>query len=182
MGNRIIIWGFLILGLSLSRQLVAQDSTNYKSRPNVFKLNLSSRALYSDSYIFSYERVLKPYEALSVSAGYVTFPLFTALGSIKASSTSQSGFMAGADYRFYLKRENKNPAPHGVFIGPYVSYYGFNNDRIITSDLTGVTTQGNLHSDISFTSVGFQIGYQFVLNNRWPLISYLWARPLPITI
>jgi hypothetical protein len=70
-----------------------------------------------------------------------------------------------------LKKENKHRAPHGVYIGPFATYYFFNNERSLTytSPETQVTSNANLKMDINVLNIGAQIGYQFVIKNRWTI-------------
>ncbi len=163
---------FLVNGLSLmpSTEAVAQSSDSIIHRPNVIKLNLTSHYLYTNSYLVTYERVLKKNESLGIMFGYVEFPIILeGYNHFQSARASHSGFITGGEYRFYLQQENRHPTPRGVYLGPYVSYYSFQNNYNITSDYTGVSTQGTLKSDISFLNIGFQLGYQFVFNNRWAM-------------
>jgi hypothetical protein len=82
-------------------------------------------------------------------------------------NTKHSGYVVGGEYRFYLKKENKYQAPHGVFIGPYANYFFFNNERKFTSQ-DGLS-EAILDSKINVLNVGFQLGYQFVIKNRWTI-------------
>jgi hypothetical protein len=74
-----------------------------------------------------------------------------------------------ADYRFYLKSENKYKAPRGVYIGPYYSYNTFNRSKdweLSTSNFEGVAGS-NL--GIKIHTIGAELGYQFQLSNRFVL-------------
>src|SRR5262249_22689545 len=78
----------------------------------------------------------------------------------------RSGLNFSIDYRFYLAKENKFKAPHGLYIGPYYSYNKFTNEvqwaRKTTSTSSNITsnTKFNIHT------VGFELGYQFIFWNR----------------
>jgi hypothetical protein len=80
------------------------------------------------------------------------------------STVKKTGYSLTADYRFYLKKENKDPAPHGVYIGPYLAYLNFDNERNMTigssQDLLLLDTK------IQVLSIGAQLGYQFVLGKK----------------
>ncbi len=79
-----------------------------------------------------------PIRVLPSWRGSCEFPLsVTSPGSAVnvTSDGAKSGFMFGGEYRFYLKKENKYPAPRGVFIGPYANSYRFGNDRTFTITL-----------------------------------------------
>lgn len=163
---------FTVIGLNMFQTVkaVAQSSDSTIRRPNVIKLNLSSSYLYPNSYMVTYERVLKRNESLGITFGYMEFPIV--LGGnhhFQTSRISHNGFILGGEYRFYLQQENRHPTPRGVYLGPYVSYYSFQNNYNISSDFTGVTTQGSMKSDISFLNIGVQLGYQFVIRNRWTI-------------
>jgi len=82
-------------------------------------------------------------------------------------NTSASGVKLGVDYRFYLKKENKYAAPHGVYLGPYVTYLSFHNGRDLLIDNEGTPESGSLDTSIGVLNVGVQLGYQFVVNDRW---------------
>jgi hypothetical protein len=140
-------------------------------RKNSIKLELVSTMIYRKAYILSYERVTKPNQSFSVTAGYQEFPKLTSLGSnIKSvNSLSKSGVKLGGEYRFYLQKENKYGAPHGVYIGPYLSYHDFRNKRTIEVDSDGTPEQVILKSSFSILNLGAQVGYQFVIGNRWTL-------------
>lgn len=147
--------------------LSAQDDVASSDRKNIIKLVLTPRMLYSDAYVLSYERVMKPYQTMNITAGLVKFPkLFDSSNSLNVQeNTSSSGFTFGFDYRFYMHKENKFTAPHGIYLGPYISYYQFENDRLLRSISSGSDVR--FVTDIAFLNIGAQLGYQFVLNDRW---------------
>lgn len=147
----------------------AQDSLT--QRKNTIKLDLTSRFLYDNAFIVSYERVTKPNQSFSITAGYQEFPRTSSLGQNIAvkEDDKKNGFKFGGEYRFYLKKENKYPAPRGIYIGPYFIYHSFKNERVLEVDNNGTPEEVNLDSKFSILSVGFQLGYQFVLNNRWAI-------------
>jgi len=81
----------------------------------------------------------------------------------------KGGFKAGGEYRFYLGKENKYPAPHGVYIGPYLSYHDYNNKRSLEVELDGNPELVTLQTDFRITNIGFELGYQFVIGNHWTI-------------
>lgn len=150
----------------------AQQDTS-QNRLNTLKVNLVNSMLFSNSAAFSFERVTKSHQSWSAMLGVVKFPTLGDLGSniqVKKDG-NQSGFVMGGEYRFYLKKENKYLAPHGVFLGPYTNFFNFSNDRELsfTSSSTGAITQASLKSDINVLNIGVQLGYQFVINDRWTI-------------
>ncbi len=158
----------LFFGLALPFAVNAQDSTRMRS--NTIKINLVSSFLYSSSAALSYERVVKPNQSWAIMAGYLQFPNLGNLGSSFATQQikSNTGYVIGGEYRFYLKKENKYTAPHGVYIGPYLNFFRFNNERTMSyTSSSGVTSQATLNSKFGVLNVGVQLGYQFVVKDRW---------------
>jgi hypothetical protein len=154
-----------------SHLALAQDSTSGTQRRNTIKLDITSHFLYRNAYNISYERVTLPNQSFVVTLGYQEFPRTSSLGSnigVK-SDRDRNGYKYGAEYRFYLKKENKFAAPRGVYLGPYFAHNGFNNDRIIEVDNDGTPEQATLKSKLGIFNVGFQLGYQFVIKNRWTI-------------
>jgi hypothetical protein len=78
----------------------------------------------------------------------------------------KSGFVIGAEYRFYLAKENKYKAPHGVYLAPFVSYYHFNNIRD-GRDTSNPQNTLSLNTTVNFFNVGAELGYQFVIKNHF---------------
>lgn len=151
--------------------LFAQETDSDQSRRNTIKYHIVSTAIYTKSLVLSYERITKRNQSFAIMAGYVQFPELVKSGttvSIK-DNNSRNGLTLGGEYRFYLKKENKYAAPHGVFIGPYGNMYYFGNDRNILIKSSGgtSTTEAILKSDLAVANVGFQLGYQFVFKDRW---------------
>jgi hypothetical protein len=60
-------------------------------------------------------------------------------------------------------------SPRGVYIGPYFTNHSFKNERFLEIDNNGTSEEAILNSKLSIFNVGFQLGYQFVLNNRWTI-------------
>jgi hypothetical protein len=158
--------------VTVNAQAEPKDSTRSQlTYPNNIKLNISAPILYSPAFVVSYERSVKPYQTFSVIGGYVTFPqLIRSLpDSINLEETkSQSGFRVGGDYRFYFKKENKHEAPHGLYWGPFIDYYYFNNKRTITVvDTTFASGALDFDGKLMLAQVGVGLGYQFsVLKDR----------------
>jgi Protein of unknown function (DUF3575) len=161
----------LLCVVVISTIVNAQDSARYAQRKNTIKLDITSRWLYRNSLIMSYERVTKPNQSVGLIAGYQEFPRSSSLGdgiSVK-DDRKKNGMKFGAEYRFYLRKENKYRAPRGVYIGPYSTFLTFNNERTIEVNNDGVPEQVILNTDLNIFNVGFQLGYQFVIKNRWSI-------------
>ncbi len=141
-------------------------------RRNTIKWNLTPFVLWSSRNInFSYERVLKPYRAFSVNAGYFVLPSSGIYDSLNIKAARNNwGFTVSGDYRYYFKKRNKGYAPDGLYWGPYGSFHytGFENDiEVFNGDLA----QGslNLRAEIAIVSAGVEIGYQFVIKEKFTI-------------
>jgi len=150
-----------------------------KEFKNSIKVNISNAVVYDKSYQFSYERVINKNQTLNIFGGYNEFPgdLFLNLDSTELEPTKKkSGYSIGADYRFYLSKENKYDAPHGIYLAPFISYYHFNADRtLIHTDSTGTESSANINTQINFLNIGGELGYQFVLGKRWVIDAVLFG-------
>lgn len=162
------IFALLVLTTGI---VVAQQSADTIVRKNTIKLDITSHWLYRNALNFTYERVTKPNQSFSITAGYQEFPRSSNLGSRIAvkEDNKKYGLKFGGEYRFYLAKENKYRAPHGVFIGPYVAYHQFKNERSIEVDNNGTPEEASLNTKFGILNVGFQLGYQFIINNRWAI-------------
>ncbi len=170
----ILLMVLLYSNIAYNQQANA-DSMWKKSYKNIVRYNLSGALLFgADKYvIFGYERVVNPHQSFSVNFGTVGLPKFVSINTDSFSiqkDLKNNGFNVSADYRFYLANENRYSAPHGVYIGPYVSYNHFdrNNDwefqqSSSSQKLISTETQFNI-----FTA-GAELGYQFVFWKRLTL-------------
>lgn len=139
--------------------------------PNNIKFSLTSNLAFSPSAIFTYERTLKEYQAISLKAGYISFPQLLKTRDPDSinfeSDVKRSGFTLGADYRFYFKKENKFSAPHGLYWGPFIDYSSFTNKRSVsfpdTAFATGVL---DFTGKLKILQAGINLGYQFVIRDR----------------
>jgi len=152
-----------------------KDSTHTKDYKNVIRYNLSSGALFgiNKCIIFGYERVVSPHQSFSVNIGSNSLPGSFSLSNDSISLTntkSSKGFNFSVDYRFYLSKENKYNAPHGVYIGPYYSYNHYTKSNSWNYQQSGSSAQlVNTDIDLAIHSVGVELGYQFVLWKRLTL-------------
>ena len=161
-----------VLLLSTSLVAIGQKSDS-SHRLNVIRLDLTSNFIYSEAFILSYERVVKPYQSFVITAGSEKFPSIRSFGDhVKVKDDrKKSGVKVGAEYRFYLKKENRHHAPRGVYLGPYVSYHNFHNDRLLTyqNDDGSAPIEATFNAKLNVLNVGAQLGYQFVIGNRWAI-------------
>jgi len=164
-----------IIILFFSTSLAVQGQKGDTSiRKNLIKVDITSYWLYRNAVMFSYERVLnnRPNHTWAITAGLQEFPGLGTIGSdsIKIKRDFKaSGFKLGGEYRFYLKKENKYRAPRGVYIGPYTTFHNYVNTRSIEVTNNGKLENADLKTDLSILNIGVQLGYQFVINNRWAI-------------
>jgi hypothetical protein len=158
----------LIFVLGITFMVTAQEPQEQLQRMNTIKFEFT-QAIYPNSYVFSYERVTKPNQTFCITGGYEEFPKIVSVSSttLVKQDLNKSGFQVGAEYRFYLRKENKYLAPHGVYIGPYTSYHSFYNNRDIEVDVDGVKESAQLTTNFNILNLGFQLGYQFVIKDHW---------------
>jgi hypothetical protein len=110
---------------------------------------------------------VKPHQSWVVTLGIEKFPSINQ-NSLKREQ-NRNGYKLGAEYRFYLAKENKYAAPRGVYIGPYFSTHGFKNERLLEVEHDGVVDEATLNAQLNVHNFGAQLGYQFVFNDRWTL-------------
>lgn len=146
----------------------AQDSL-MNSRKNTLKLDLTHNLIYRNAYNLSWERITKQNQSLGFTVGYQEFPQVFNLGeNVEGNRENDSGgYKFGAEYRFYLQKENKFSAPRGVYIGPYFTVLGFNTSRDITYIGGEEPEEATYNARFRLYSVGAQLGYQFIFNDRW---------------
>ncbi len=141
-----------------------------KVRKNTISFNITNPSLISSRFMtVGFERVLTPNQTFSVQVGSFSVPKFT--GSLADSlgldtDFKDKGIHLSADYRFYLKKENKYGAPRGVYIGPYYAYNYLNRENVWNLD--GQTFNGEVSTNIKLGihSLGVELGYQFILWDR----------------
>ena len=150
------------------------DSTKTHPYKNIIRYNLSGAILFgADRFIvFGYERVIKKNQSISINFGKATLPKFFTIDTDSfqlSKNSSSSGYNVSVDYRFYLLRENKYPAPNGLYIGPYYSYNKFTRDNEWDYKNPGTTNSVMTHSNLSIHTIGVEMGYQFIFWKRLTL-------------
>ncbi|KGO95434.1 hypothetical protein [Flavobacterium enshiense] len=102
---------------------VQQMKKKKPEHPNLIKFNLTNRIFYDNTIQFTYERVIKENQSISLFGGYQEFKHFNLdLSGVNFSKSSdRSGYSIGAEYRFYLGDLNRYSAPRGVYLAPFVS-------------------------------------------------------------
>ena len=160
----------------LSNLSYSQDST-FGGYKNVVRYDLSGGMLVGiNKYIvFGYERVLNSRSSISFNVGKAGLPKIARTDVSTDSFTfnndvKNSGFNISGDYRFYLQKENKYNAPHGIYIGPYISYNSFKREN--NWEYNNDSAQINLiktNLNMNIFSVGGELGYQFIVWKRLAL-------------
>ena len=139
--------------------------------PNIVKVSISSWLLYPSSFHMGYERVLDQNHSIYIFGGYNEFPIKLNLGIQNTNFTdarNKTGYSIGAEYRFYLPKENKYSGPHGIYLAPYISYYDFSSNNTLThTDSNGNKSSANVAMNIDLLNIGFELGYQFVIGKRF---------------
>ena len=176
---------FILLFLTsavLQQSLLAQDKPDQeKNRKNTVRVNLTNPLIFGDrSIILGYERVTKPNQSFSVNFGLTSFPKLGILGSdsLKANKDVENGGINfSADYRFYLAKENKYPAPRGVYIGPYYSFNSFKRTNSWSVKSSNGSPQQVVESELKLNvhTIGFEMGYQFIFKDRITLDMVLFG-------
>jgi hypothetical protein len=172
-----LLWLFLAVqslgNLSYGQELNA-DSLWKHTRKNVIRYNLSSALLFGadKTFILGYERVLSPHRSMSINFGKIALPrvldISTDSFSLNKGGTNK-GVNASIDYRFYLSSENKHLAPRGVYIGPWYSYNSFTRENGWNYTTSGIQNTATTETKMSIHSLGFELGYQFILWKRLAL-------------
>jgi hypothetical protein len=174
------IFSALTLALVISISTIAQqDSTNIKREKqlkNVAKLNITSWILYSNGVQLAYERLLSKHTSVTLFGGYISFPMPSVIDNSPLNfdkNKTKSGYTLGSEFRFYLSKENKYDAPHGVYLAPFISFYHFNNQR--NGQDTTNQDQLSLVTTMDFLNIGGELGYQFVIKKRFTVDCVLFG-------
>ncbi len=148
------------------------DSVDYKR--NVIRWNMTPFLIWDKRNInIGYERAVKPYRSFSVNAGYFVLPSLVdgVYDSLNIERSGKKwGFTVSGDYRFYFKNRNTRMAPDGLYWGVYGSYHHYQFENTITvfdSDLADGTA--TLGANINIFSGGVELGYQFIIKERFSI-------------
>lgn len=159
---------FFLLLISFQSVFCQEDTIVSKIRKNTIRVNITNPAIFGESYIFGYERIVGHKQSFAIGIGTFSLPKLGGvdLGSqYQISSTADNGgFNFSAEYRFYQSKVNKYDAPRGVYIGPYAAIN--KTHRSITMTSTGVVGQFDAGYEFRVATAGLQLGYQFVFWNR----------------
>jgi len=184
--KRLYLAGIILLVL-FSTAISAQDNNdtirkgNKKEKPvlldpyhrNVIKFNPTPMLLWDMSNItISYERLIKKDQSLALQAGYLAFPNIiddTVINLLAIYDRSRKGVNLSFDYRYYPFSRNRRPAPDGLYIGGYISYYGLKSINKFDVLYTTVDQQGAIDANLNVLNLGFEMGYQFIFWKRFSL-------------
>jgi hypothetical protein len=141
---------------------------------NVIKFNPTPMLLWNKvgNITFSYERLIAKDMSLGLQAGYLILPKIlsdTVAGLITLTDGKKSGVNLAFDFRYYPLSRNRRPAPDGLYLGGFLSYYGFrfsNNLDVLYSDLD---ENGSLSGRLNVVNLGVSLGYQFIFWKRFSL-------------
>lgn len=151
---------------------------------NVIKFNPTPMLLFSEvrNITLSYERMINNTMSLSLQAGYLLLPKL--IGDTLApagipvavlTNRSKYGVNMAIDYRYYPFSRNRRPAPDGLYIGGYASYYGFRFQNNFDILQTNVDQKGAFKGQLNVVNVGMSLGYQFIFWKRFSLDMLLFG-------
>ena len=154
-------------------QQTVKDSAA-KTYKNIIRYNITGALLFGfGKYIvLGYERVLSPRTSFSVNMGSAALPKVLTIETDSFQTRRESdrkGINASIDYRFYLQKENKFNAPHGLYIGPYYSYNRFKDDQQWIRNNSSGSNEVFSNSTFDISTFGFELGYQLFLWRRFTL-------------
>jgi hypothetical protein len=162
-----------IVATSFAQKSTPKDST----LKNTIRVDVSSLYFFGkNAIIFGFERQLKNNKSISLNIGTLAFPRIKALeGSSTDSSVfllqnnGDKGFHVSADMRFYLVKENKFKTPHGLYVGPFVSFNHMNKTNTWSYKTSAFTGDITTDLDLTMLTIGGQLGYQFLFGKHWAL-------------
>jgi hypothetical protein len=165
--KKTILISLIILSCSISGSGQKNDSIKLPTRLNVISFNPTPMMLTDNlrNVTFVYERLIKPNQSLVFQLGYLEFLASAGDSLLQKTSfqrNSSSGMNAAFQYRFYLQNLNTHPAPFGLYLGPYCSYYGIRFKSSYTMKNTNPGQSQNVTSSYYLYNLGVGLGYQFV--------------------
>jgi hypothetical protein len=145
---------------------------------NVIKFNptpMLIQGLEINNVTLSYERLITKNMSLALQVGYLVFPRIIDdtvkgdLAGIAITGRHKHGVNLALDYRYYPSSRNRRPAPDGLYIGTFISYYGFRWENQFDILNTTVDRNGKMTGKIDIVNIGFELGYQFIFWKRFSL-------------
>lgn len=167
----LIVHFALGIGISVNAQTFVQRDITLK---NTIKVNVSSPLIFGKkALIVGYERQLNKNKSFSFNIGSIAFPNIKAIETNSADSAvllqnkNDYGFHVSGDFRFYLLKENKFSKPHGLYIGPYVSFNHMNKTNTWSYRTAAFSGDVTTDLDLNLLTIGGQMGYQFLFGKHW---------------
>jgi hypothetical protein len=148
------------------------SSTKQPYHKNVIKFNPTPMILWDWRNItFSYERILNPRQSVSFELGYLVMHRLedTLIDAINITTRQKNGINVTLEYRFYLTKLNSRPVPAGLYLGPYLTFYGYKFKNGLDIMAPGGSTNGMIEGNYWAFNLGLELGYQFVFWKRWTL-------------
>ena len=111
---------------------------------------------------------MSKHTSITVWGGPIEFPMPSIISNtsiVLNTDKQKTGYTFGGDFRFYLLKENKYAIPHGIYLAPFVSFYHFQNSR--TGRDTSNSDNLTMTTTMEFLNIGGELGYQFVIKNRF---------------
>lgn len=151
---------------------------------NVIKLNPTPMLLWGEirNFTLSYERLIRNNQSVAIQLGYLVIPRFfdTLVSLVKVEDFKRRGVNIAVDYRYYPQFRNRRPAPDGLYIGGYLSYYGFRFNNNIDIMATSEVNDGNMRGSLNMVNLGFELGYQFIFWKRFSVDLLMFGPSLSI--
>jgi hypothetical protein len=160
---------------SLSNKANSDDSLSLTPyHLNVIKFNPTPMVLFDEirNVTFSFERLINKHNSIALQLGYLVIPQVlndTLFNNIALDKYTRKGINAAIDYRMYPFSRNRRPAPDGLYIGGYLSYYGTSfENKVYLLDATD-TDNVMLNGRINMINLGFEMGYQFIFAKKFSI-------------
>jgi hypothetical protein len=150
---------------------------------NVIKINPTPMLIWGDvkNITLGYERLINNNMSVSIQLGYLRVPKLaddTILNLVAITERSRDGVNIALDYRYYPGARNRRPAPDGLYLGAYLSYYAIRFKNQMDVLHTTVDQGGAFNARLDVVNLGFELGYQFVFWKRFTLDLLLFGPSL----
>jgi len=132
---------------------------------------------------FSYERLVNPAQSVVIQLGFLEMPrIFSEdiASLIYLNDRTRYGVNVSFDYRFYLNQRNTRPAPDGLYLGPYASWYNYQFKNNFTLLNTSIVENGKLTGGFNIINLGLTLGYQFIFWKRFSVDLLLFGPSMTI--
>jgi len=165
-----LVFLFIMAAFSFGQTDKNDDFSQQKK--NIIRWNITPMIVDVTNLTLGYERLIRPNQSISINVGLLLFPEFLDNDSLEVSYVTHGnrfGFSMAIDYRFYLSKRNVKPAPDGLYIGPYFTHYQYRFDNVLRLiDNENIVNDLKTDASFSMTSIGFELGYQFIF---WDKLS-----------